>query len=180
MSKVLNTSTIVLFVVCALSVFCLTRAQLALKSIDTKIKMDGNVPNIHFEAIEKSIGTSEAYWRIRAKSNMSHGCYDNAMAYIRKARLYSSAPELLGMETECLRQTGQTDAGMQLIDTLSNMLPHVLRLKLILMRYNASCGKRAEALRYAADIISTDAKYDTSETRAIIQEARKYKQIYER
>lgn len=69
---------------------------------------------------------------------------------------------------------------MQLIDTLSDILPHVLRLKLILMRYNASCEEREDALRYAADILSTGAKYDTYEARAIIQEAKKYYEIYEK
>lgn len=179
-TKILNAFAVVLFATFACFVIRITGAQLELKLLDTEMKTNGNAHDIHLEAIEKSIGTSEAYWRIRAKSNMSHGCYDKAMAYIRKARLYSSAPELLGMEAESLRLMGQTDAGMQLMDTLSNMLPHVLRLKLILMRYNASCGKGVEALRYATDIISTDAKYDTPEARAIIQEARKYIHVYER
>lgn len=179
-TKMLNAFAVALFATFACFVIRITGAQLELKLLDTEMKTNGNVPDIHFEAIEKSIGTSEAYWRIRAKNNMSQGYNDKAIAYVRNARLYSSAPELLGMEAECLRLTGQTDAGMQLMDTLSNMLPHVLRLKLILMRYNASCGKGVEALRYAADIISTDAKYDTPEARAIIQEARKYKQIYEK
>lgn len=179
-TKVINTVAFILFVICAYFIFRITRAQIALKSLDTEMRTEGNVHDIHFEAIEKSIGTSEAYWRIRAKNSMSQGCYDNAMAYIQNARLYSSAPELLGLEAECLRQTGHTDASMQIMDTLSNMLPHVLRLKLILMRYNASCEEREEALRYAADIISTGAKYDTGEARAIIQEAKKYKQIYEK
>lgn len=64
---------------------------------------------------------------------------------------------------------------MRLMDTLSCMLPHVLRLKLILMRHNASQGKEEDALRYAGDIIATGAKYDTEEARMIIREAEKYK-----
>ncbi|MDY3876157.1 MAG: O-antigen ligase family protein [Prevotella sp.] len=179
-AKVLNAFALTLFATCACSVVLITRAQLALKSLDIEMKTVGKVHDGKFGAIEKSVSTSEAYWRIRAKNSMSQDFSDNAIAYIRKARLYSSAPELLGLESEYLRRNGDTVTSMQLIDTLSDILPHVLRLKLILMRYNASCEEREDALRYAADILSTGAKYDTYEARAIIQEAKKYYEIYEK
>lgn len=153
----------------------LTMAQLKLKGLDTRMENAANVPDRQFAAIEEPVATSEAYWRIRAKNGMAQGRYDNAVTYVRNARQYSSSPELFGMESECLQRVGNTDAGMRLMDTLSCMLPHVLRLKLILMRHNASQGRTKEALRYAGDIIATGAKYDTEEAEMIIHEAETYK-----
>ena len=153
----------------------LTMAQLKLKGLDTRMENAANVPDRQFAAIEEPVATSEAYWRIRAKNSMTLCRHDNALAYIHKARQYSSSPELFWMEAECLRLNGHTEAAMRLTDTLSCMLPHVLGLKLILMRHNASQGKAEEALRYADDIIATGAKYDTEEARSIIQEAEEYR-----
>lgn len=175
----MNVFVLVLFFVGAYSVGRITRAQLALKFLDTSMKK-GAVPDSRFAYIEDHVATSEAYWKIRAKNSMLLCRYDYALIYIRRARQYSSSPELLGMEAECLWRKGNTVASMCLMDTLSCMLPHVLRLKLILMRHNASNGKENEALRYASDIISTGAKYDTDEARIIIQEAKKYKKTYEK
>lgn len=165
------------FLAAAYFVGGITRAQLALGQLDTCMKKADNIPDSQFAAIEGPVATSEAYWRIRAENSMSSHRHDEALAYIRRARQYSSSPVLFGMEAECLRSEGNLEAAMCRMDTLSCMLPHVLRLKLILMRHNASHGKVREALRYAGDIIDTGAKIDTEEARMIIQEAKKYKDI---
>lgn len=170
-----NVLVTVLLLVAAYFTAGLTMAQLKLKELDTCMENGADIPDRQFDAIEEPVATSEAYWRIRAKNCMSLCRHGNALTFIRRARQYSSSPELLGMEAECLRRNEKPEAAMRLMDTLSCMLPHVLRLKLILMRHNASQGKEEDALRYAGDIIATGAKYDTEEARMIIREAEKYK-----
>lgn len=179
-TRTVNALALTLLLIAAYPLVNMLRAQLALKSIDNAMEAEGGVDDSRFAAMERPVATSEAYWCLRAKNSMAQGNYADATAYIRNARQYSSAPELLYMEAGCQQETGNMEAGMCLIDTMSNMLPHMLRPKQILMRYNASLGNRDEALRHADDIISTGAKIDNGTAREIIKEAKQYKDMYGR
>jgi hypothetical protein len=175
-----NISVLALLFLALYNIVYITKAQITLRRLDACMREGKKVSDSLFFTIESRIGSSEAYWTRRTKNSMSKGDYGKAMEYIRKARQYSSLPELLNIEAECLWQIGKREASMCRIDTLSNMLPRVLGIKLVLMRYNSSIGKKRTALHLADDIVATGAKIYTKEASTIIQEAIKYKDTHEK
>jgi len=104
-------------------VLCITNAQIELKYLDETGKDGHHIDDGRYAAIEKNIGTSEAFWTSRARNSMKAGRYADALESIHQARLYSSSPVLFVAAYRCLVKVGQDDAAMSQLDTLSHMIP---------------------------------------------------------
>lgn len=133
----------------------------------------------NLEAMEHRIGTSEAYWSHRAANSIACKNYTEALSHIRKARRYSSHPELFAMEYSCLKHTGNVDDAACRLDTLSYMLPQKLSVKYMLMKHHIGGNRPQEALRYADDILSTEIKVKSDEAENIRNRAKHFKKHYE-
>lgn len=100
-----------------------TIAQLHLKEFDEFYRNGFFIGDKRYAAIEDAIGTSEAFWTCRARNSTRAGHYADALEYIGHARQYSSSPTLFIAAYRCLVKTGQEEAAVAQLDTLSHMIP---------------------------------------------------------
>lgn len=115
-------------------VFRTTIAQLQLKHLDEICKSGSFIDDNRYAVIENAIGTSEAFWTSRARNSMRAGRYTDALNSINHARFYSSSPNLLAIAYKCFVHTGQSDAAMSQLDTLSHMIPQKTSVRKFLLR----------------------------------------------
>ncbi len=111
-----------------------TIAQMKLKQIDEISKKGSSIDDHQYVAIENAISTSEAFWTSRARNSMRAGRYTDALNSINHARFYSSSPNLLAIAYKCFVHTGQSDAAMSQLDTLSHMIPQKTSVRKFLLR----------------------------------------------
>lgn len=156
----------------------ITMAQRQLKAIEDTRLLKGIVDDKLYAGIEGKVFTSEAFWKSRALNNMAKDDFAKAINALHTARQYSSSPELLYMEYNCLMAIGNIDAAIGILTTMSNMLPRDLTLKYKLMKFHFSYGNKSKALFYANDILSTEIKNISTENTTIFQRALKLKNIY--
>lgn len=115
-------------------VFKMTIAQMKLRQLDEISKKGAVVDDSRYAVIENAIGTSEAFWTSRARNSMRAGRYTDALNSINHARFYSSSPNLLAIAYKCFVHTGQSDAAMSQLDTLSHMIPQKTSVRKFLLR----------------------------------------------
>lgn len=106
-----------------------------------------------FERIANAIGTSEAFWRLRAKNALSNDKPREAYKYYNAAFAFTSKPQILIDLYYCTVLLGKEDEGIAHIETYSLMCPYRLLPKAILMRYFARKKKFDKAQEYADGII---------------------------
>ncbi len=157
----------------------MTSAQLKLKQLDSDIQTGVNVEDKEFAELETHIGTSEAFWKIRAIGNIRLNKYKDAINNIHTARKYSSAPELFRMEYYCQNRQGWANVAIGILDTLYYMQPHKLYTKYQLMQHYVSNNQVDNALFYADDILSTGYKIKTQQAIIITRTAKRLKEEYE-
>lgn len=125
-------------------------------------------------SLQSTIGSSEAYWRLRARKYIGDNDFAQAIIAIRNARAYSSNPLLLKMEYRCRMSLRDTVGAMSMVDTICMMLPSKLMPKHILMNYYSQKSNKSTALRYAHDILSTGEKVKSEQSSLIITKAQEY------
>lgn len=174
-----NTVLLLVTVTVAYKVCCFTKSQMMLKK--TERLADGRcfAADGEYEELENKIGTSEAFWSLRAGNGIRAKRYEEALTYVRKARAYSSHPELFAMQYRCLEHLGDTSGAVGSLDTLSYMLPQKLSVKYMLMKHYAHAGHNGKALYYADDILSTGTKVESDEATMIINKAKQFKESHE-
>ena len=174
-----NTVLLLVTVTVAYKVCCFTKSQMMLKK--TERQADGRcfAADREYEELENKIGTSEAFWSLRAGNGIRAKRYEEALTHVRKARAYSSHPELFAMQYRCLEHLGDTSGAVGSLDTLSYMLPQKLSVKYMLMKHYAHAGHHRKALYYADDILSTGTKVESDEATMIINKAKQFKESHE-
>lgn len=145
--------------------------------VSSQIRLARGQDNIM--ALQPSIGTSEAFWRICAGKHIKEHDYPQALRDIRTARLYTSSPILFMMEYHCLTALDDTSASMARIDTLSMIQPSRLTPKYLLMKHHIATGNDSNAIAYANDIIKTGEKIKTVKSSFIMSQAKQYVQQHQ-
>ncbi len=143
----------------------------------SQIRLAGGQDNIM--ALQPSIGTSEAFWRICARKHIKEHDYHQALRDIRTARLYTSSPILFMMEYHCLTALDDTSESMARIDTLSMMQPSRLTPKYLLMKHYIATDNDSNVIAYAYDIIQIGEKIKTAKSSFIMSQAKQYVQQYQ-
>ena len=152
----------------------MTYAQYHLGRIEERMSAGEAVSDSVFADLEKNIYSSEAFWRLRAHGLMRTGDYGQATLCIDNAMRYTAAPQLCYMAHRCLSELGREADGIGYINEVYHTQPTLLLPKLILMRYNDSMGDTITAMRYANEIVNSDAKVNDRKTAAIVREAEMY------
>jgi O-antigen polymerase len=171
--------TVALAVVTFLSVQVMkqTAAQIRLKELAaSESRPDDGL----FAAIEKAVGTSEAYWSLRADNHIRSSSYDKALWCLATARRYSSSPNLLLREYLCYTALGRNADAVGRIETIYYMQPHKLSIKQMLMRHCFANGMESRGLYYAREIVDTGVKIENEKAARIIHEAEYYIEKYEK
>lgn len=176
-------ATFILLVFTIMSIYknvVITRAQHQLYHIEAIRRTEKTINDNFYADIEQKISTSEAFWKSRASNYVTNKEFKNAIAAIHKARSYSSSPQLLYREKQCHMLLGNTDCATTILTTLSYMLPRDLKLKHELMLFHDIHGNSSLSLHYANDILSTEIKKHSSDTKTIINHALMFKKKYEK
>ena len=152
----------------------MTYAQYHLGRIEERMSAGEAVSDSVFAGFENNIYSSEAFWRMRAHGLMRTGDYGHATLCIDNAMRYTTAPQLCYMAHRCLSELGREADGIGYINEVYHTQPTLLLPKLILMRFNDSMGDTITAMKYANEIVNSDAKVNDRKTAAIIREAEMY------
>ncbi|MBQ8008602.1 MAG: O-antigen ligase family protein [Bacteroidaceae bacterium] len=152
----------------------MTYAQYHLGRIEERMSVGEAVSDSVFADLEKYIYSSEAFWRLRAHGLMRTGDYGQATLCIDNAMRYTAAPLLCYMAHRCLSELGREADGIGYINEVYHTQPTLLMPKLILMRFNDSKGDTVTAMKYANEIVNTEAKVSDRKTAAIVREAEMY------
>ena len=152
----------------------MTYAQYQLGRIEERMSAGEAVSDSVFADLENDIYSSEAFWRMRAHGLMRTGDYGQATLCIDNAMRYTAAPLLCYMAHRCMAELGRVDDGIGYINEVYHTQPTLLLPKLILMRFYDSKGDTVTAMRYANEIVNSDAKVSDGKTAAIVREAEMY------
>ncbi|GEM_PF-2243394 len=152
----------------------MTYAQYHLGRIEERMSAGEAVSDSVFADLENDIYSSEAFWRLRAHGLMRTGDYGQATLCIDNAMRYTAAPLLCYMAHRCMAELGRVDDGIGYINEVYHTQPALLLPKLILMRFNDSMGDTVTAMKYANEIVNSDAKVSDGRTAAIVREAEMY------
>ena len=152
----------------------MTYAQYHLGRIEERMSAGEAVNDSVFADLEKNIYSSEAFWRLRAHGLMRTGDYGQATLCIDNAMRYTAAPQLCYMAHRCLSELGCEADGIGYINEVYHTQPTLLLPKLILMRFYDSKGDTVTAMKYANEIVNTEAKVSDGKTAAIVREAEMY------
>jgi O-antigen ligase len=110
------------------------------------------------EALASSIGTSEAYYRFLYGQYMQRREYRKALGGIRKAAMYTSAPEVFFFAFDSYDRMGQTEKGIPGLLKVRDMLPLNLTSRFLLLKWYERTRQEAEAADMAREILSTPVK----------------------
>lgn len=131
------------------------------------------------DALAKTIGTSEAYYRFMYEVYMNRGMYDEALLSICKAKQYTSTPDVFFSLFDCYDKMGKTEEGIPYIVKVTQMLPQNLTSRLVLLKWFDSQGAQKEAIRIATEIAQTPIKIHNQRSDDIIHYARTYLQKHQ-
>lgn len=158
-----------------------TKAQFELAQYD-KSADDNSIPIAtgRLDKMQNTIGTSEAFYKKRAVANMKSGNFSKALADLNAARRFTSSPDVYYLLHICYMKLGDVANGLESLETLSGILPHTLRPKLLLMRCHADGGYMTSALADARRILEMDIKAESKEAYAIKKQARDFLMKYDK
>lgn len=153
-------------------VMSLTKSQMALASCHEYISGGHPVTDKNLEPLQPAIGTSEAYWTLRAYNHVLAKEYADAAVCLEQARQFTSSPKTLEMEYAVCTLSGKE--GLGYVDTLYYMRPKMLRPKRILMEHADRQGNKRQALAYAQEILDTPVTVASEECSVIRKKAHQY------
>ena len=174
LQRLVGAALVVLVLMLSVITVRMTYAQYRLGGIKEKMSAGESVSDSAFDDIENHIYSSEAFWRLRARNLMRTGDYGQATLCINNAMRYTAAPQLCYMAHQCLSELGREADGIGYINEVYHTQPTLLLPKLILMRFNDSMSDTITAMKYANEIVNTDAKVSDRKTAAIVREAEMY------
>ena len=133
-------------------------AQAQLYKIRQNMQAHVFVNDSHYKSIEKAIGSSEAFWYQRARTAIKNNEYQLACACLDKAHCYTSMPRILLSLYEVKKRLEEEDQSIKHIIAYSNMCPHKLLPRAILMRYYNQRNETNKAIIYARSIVEIEQK----------------------
>ena len=163
---------LLLSLVALFRVMSLTKSQMALASCHGCVSGGRSVADKNLESLQPAIGTSEAYWTLRAYNHVMAKEYTDAAACLEQARQFTSSPKTLEMEYAVCTLSGKE--GLGYVDTLYYMRPKMLRPKRILMEHADRQGNKRQALAYAQEILDTPVTVASEECSVIRKKAHQY------
>lgn len=156
-----------LLLVCTPVLFRMTKGQISLFKFKERIEERSPVSDEEFAAIRNSIGTSEAYWTLRAYNCFLYERYSEAAINIQESLNYSSSPQNMEKMYQANLFSGNEENCVVYLDKLRNMIPKLLRPKLMLMQYYDSHGNIEKATCLAKEIVDCHSKIDNEKSRRI-------------
>ena len=174
LQRLVSVALVVLVLMLSVITGRMTYAQYHLGRIEERMSAGEAVSDSVFADLEKNIYSSEAFWRLRAHGLLRTGDYGQATLCIYNAMRYTAAPQLCYMAHRCLSELGREADGIGYINEVYHTQPTLLMPKLVLMRYHDSMGDTVTAMKYANEIVNTDAKVSDGRAAAIIREAEMY------
>lgn len=152
----------------------MTTAQISLCRIRQAINMGVFINDNEFSKIEHNIGSSEAFWNVRAENALNSKHVEKALSFTLKASTYTSAPQVYYNLGELNRILGRQKESIRYMRILSNMLPNRLYPKFALLKLYANNNDIASALAYAKAIIACIPKVESDLSNRIQREASIY------
>lgn len=174
LQRLVGAALVVLVLMLSVITVRMTYAQYRLGVIKERMSAGESISDSAFADIEGCTYSSEAFWRLRARNLMRTGDYGQATLCINNAMRYTAAPQLCYMAHQCLSELGREADGIGYINEVYHTQPTLLLPKLILMRINDSKGDTVTAMKYANEIVNSDAKVSDRKTAAIVREAEMY------
>lgn len=126
------------------------------------------------DRLQKTIGTSEAFYKTRAVDQMNSGNFNKALIDLNVARQYTSSPEIYYLLHICHMKIGDEVKDIEVLKTLMGILPHSLRPRLLLMQCYDNTGNINEALKYAHGIMKMEVKIKSENANVIKEQAKEY------
>lgn len=164
----------VIFLSCNHVLIRMTTGQIKLAEYKERIMKRETVSDDEFASIKKIVGTSEAYWTLRAYNNMLLNRFSESATDIFKSLNYTSSSQSLEKLYQMYELSGSDEKGIKYIEKLRYMIPNLLRPKLILMQYYDSHGSVDKAICYAREIVSCQVKIENEMSRQIRSTAYDY------
>lgn len=167
---------VIIFGVSLISIILLYRNVILLVS-QSELRAYKDEQNYNIEDIRKlypAIGTSELYWRYRAKCNEQIHNDIAADSCYTEATKYTSAPLLLYRSAICKEHIGNHESAIEVLKTAVFMLPKNFSLKYHLMMMYDRLGYKSQARIIAGEIISTPEKIHNENVHFIKTEAENY------
>lgn len=167
---------VIIFGVSLISIILLYRNVILLVS-QSELRAYKDEQNYNIEDIRKlypAIGTSELYWRYRAKCNEQIHNDIAADSCYTEAKKYTSAPLLLYRSAICKEHIGNHESAIEVLKTAVFMLPKNFSLKYHLMMMYDRLGYKSQARIIAGEIISTPEKIHNENVHFIKTEAENY------
>ncbi|MBO5624984.1 MAG: hypothetical protein J5953_04235 [Prevotella sp.] len=124
--------------------------------------------------LKNTIGTSEAFYKMRAVTQMNYGNFNKALIDLNVARQYTSSPEIFYLLHICYMKIGNWAKDIEVLKTLMGILPHSLRPRLLLMQCYDNTGNINEALKYAHGIMKKEVKIKSENANIIKEQAKEY------
>lgn len=155
------------FIACASLLIRMTIGQMKLLEYKDCITKGEHVSDSEITFIENKVGTSEAYWTIRAYNHLLQDRYLEATKDLSEGRTYASTPQIMEMTYLAYRMCDHEEQGIWYIKKINNMIPCLLRSKLLLMQYHDKHGNTSKAIHYAREIIACHVKTDNDKTNRI-------------
>lgn len=145
----------------------MTKGQMKLFEYKERIMKSESVSDDEFLSIQKNIGTSEAYWILRAYNNLIRKRYSESAIDISESHNYTSSPQTMEMIYQVYKFSGYEERGIRYVETLSNMVPALLYPKLLLLQYHDRKGNIGKAIAYAKEIVDCHGKIDNEKSKRI-------------
>ena len=179
--KLRQAASVVVCVLACAFLFCnlrLAYGQIKLNNIAETIRKGGSVSVEELEAIGRNIGTSDLFWRIKARVLAKAGKHEDASECFRKALEYTSSPGVMFGIYANYAMAGKPEKGLEYLVTMANIIPSNLRSRIYIMRYYHKQGNRGKALAVAEEITRMPLKVVSEEAQLMQKEARHYIERY--
>lgn len=159
--------TICIVLSCMPALVKMLRGQMKLYEYKEHIMEGEYVSNDDFTIIQNSVGTSEAYWTLRAYNDFLQQKYSEATIDIQEAQKYTSSPQSMEMIYKTYLLSDNKAQGVRYLEKLRNMIPSLLRPKLMLMQYYDNQSNIEKAVCLAKEIVDCHVKIDNEKSRRI-------------
>lgn len=159
--------TICIVLSCMPALVKMLRGQMKLYEYKEHIMEGEYVSNDDFTIIQNSVGTSEAYWTLRAYNDFLQKKYSEATIDILEAQKYTSSPQSMEMIYKTYLLSDNKAQGVRYLEKLRTMIPSLLRPKLMLMQYYDNQSNIEKAVSLAKEIVNCHAKIDNEKSRRI-------------
>lgn len=160
--------------VCTAVLVRMLRGQMKLYEYKERVMEGEHVSNDDFTMIQNSIGTSEAYWTLRAYNDFLQQKYPEATIDLLESLKYTSSPQRMEMIYKTYQLSDNKAQGIRYLEELRNMIPSLLRPKLMLMQYYDNQGDIEKAVCLAKEIVDCHVKIDNEKSKRIRSIADKY------